>query len=79
MAPRGTGSKVKTMQFKVQSTPSEDPKFKKCSKVCNLKFRIVFDWKTKNGTEHHRLSKLIERELPKVAQKICYIFDKLSI
>ena len=76
MAPRGTGSKVKTMQFKVQSNSAEDPK---CSRVCTMKFRIEFDWKTKNGTELHRLSKIIERELPKVTLTICYIFDKLPI
>ena len=63
MAPPGRGSKVKNMQFKVQSKPSYvNPK---CSKHCKMNFRIQFSGKTPSG-EHFRRSEVIERELPKV-------------
>ena len=62
MTPPGTGSKVKTMQFKMQSKPSrQNPK---CTKFCRMKFRIEFDWKTRYG--HQRVSDVIDREFPKV-------------
>ncbi|CAG5114140.1 Oidioi.mRNA.OKI2018_I69.chr2.g8208.t1.cds [Oikopleura dioica] len=62
MAPPGRGSKVKNMQFKVQSKPSYvNPK---CSKHCKMNFRIQFSGKTPSG-EHFRRSEVIERELPK--------------
>lgn len=63
MAPPGRGSKVKNMQFKVQSRPSYgNPK---CSKHCKMNFRIQLSGKTSSG-EFFRRSEVIERELPKV-------------
>ena len=78
MAPPGTGSKVKNMQFKVQTKPSEDSHNKKCSKVCNMKFRILFSWKSgkENRRRVHRHTESIKRELPKVNHSINCLWIK---